>query len=91
MSNQKRILISIPEALLSEVDKFTAENKITRSEFVREAMSSYLKEKKKSIIRELMKTGYTKMGEINLEIAEECLSADNAALKIYEEKLSECE
>ncbi len=87
MSSEKKILISIPEALLFETDKFLSDAKMTRGEFIREAMSFYLKEKR----HEQMKKGYAEMGDINLEIAEGCLSADNAALKEYEEKLSECE
>ena len=91
VSNQKKILISIPEALLFETDKFLSDANMTRSEFIREAMRFYLKEKKRKVMHELMKKGYAEMGDINLEIAEGCLSADNAALKNYEEKLSECE
>ena len=91
MSENKKILISIPEALLSETDKFLSETKVSRSEFIREAVSFYLKEKKREGIRDSMKKGYAEMGEINSEIAEACVSADNAALKLYEQKLSECE
>lgn len=91
MSGQKKILISIPEALLLETDTFLSDAKMTRSEFIREAMSFYLNQKKRDKMHERMKKGYAEMGEINLEIAEGCLSADNAALKKYEEKLSECE
>ena len=87
MSSEKKILISIPEALLSETEKFLSDAEITRDAFFCEAISFYLKEKR----RLKMETGYAEMGEINLEIAEGCLSADNAALKKYEEKLSECE
>ena len=91
VSSKKKILISIPEALLFETDKFLSDAKMTRSEFISEAMRIYLKEKKRESLCEQMKKGYAEMGEINLEIAEGCLSADNAALKNYEEKLSECE
>ena len=38
----------------------------------------------------MMEKGYTDMGDINSEIAESGLAADNEALIIYEEILSEC-
>lgn len=35
--------------------------------------------------------GYAAMSEINLEEAELCLGSDNDALRVCEEKLTECE
>lgn len=40
----KVINISLPEELLSEVDRMTQQEKRTRSEFFREAVRRYLKE-----------------------------------------------
>lgn len=42
------------------------------------------------LIKELEK-GYKEMSDINLELAQECLDADNACLSLREEKLTECE
>ena len=86
MSEQKRILISMPSSLLSEIDEAAARDNVSRSEFVRLALGVYLKEKKRSLILK----SYTDMGDINSEIAESGLAADNEALIIYEEILSEC-
>lgn len=43
------------------------------------------------LIREQLKKGYKEMAEINLELAQTCLEADNESLSLCEEKLTECE
>lgn len=91
MQKHKKILISLPEVLLNEVDVFVESENTNRSEFVREAIKSYLKEKKRQRTEEQMKKGYLQMGKINSEYAEDCLFADETQLKEYEEKLAECE
>lgn len=91
LSEQKKILVSLPEVLLSEVDEFVKCERINRSEFIREAMKLYMKEKRRQKIDEQMKKGYVQMGKFNLEYAEQCLEADSEQLLGYEEKLAECE
>lgn len=91
MSRLKKILISLPDTLLDEVDNLATQQDINRSEFVREAMKLYIKEKKKSELNSRMKKGYEEMGDINLEISEYCLRADSIQQQSYEEKLAECE
>ena len=91
MSRQKKILISLPDALLNEVDNLATAQKINRSEFIREAMKLYIREKKKADIASSLKKGYEEMAMVNLEIAEFCLEADNIQQQTYEEKLAECE
>lgn len=91
MSELKKILISLPETLLQEIDAFTKTERLNRSEFVREAMKCYIRERRKAEIRERMKKGYVEMGKINLEIATLCFEADCMQCIKYEEKLAECE
>ncbi len=91
MSQQKKILISLPDSLLNEVDNLATSQKLNRSEFIREAMKLYIREKKKADIASKLKKGYEEMSMLNLEIAEFCLEADNIQQQSYEEKLAECE
>lgn len=91
MAELKKILISLPNALLEEVDSIASIEKINRSEFVRQAMKLYIREKKKLKMRDSMKKGYQEMAEINLKLAEICLEADNEIQKKYEDRLAECE
>jgi len=91
LAELKKILISLPNALLEEVDSIASIEKINRSEFVRQAMKLYIREKKKLKMRDSMKKGYQEMAEINLKLAEICLEADNEIRKKYEDRLAECE
>ncbi len=81
MAELKRIMISIPNSLLQEVDGFIAMEKLSRSQFVREAMRLYIEERKRKAVRDLMRKGYQEMAVINLTLAEEGLSAD---VEVYE-------
>ncbi len=85
----KKILISVPETLLDKID--SAKNGISRSEFIRNAVSKELSALEKEKLYEELKKGYMSMGEINLSLAEEGISADNEQLLTYEQKLSESE
>ena len=91
MSRQRKILISVPDSLLMEVDDFTNAKNINRSEFIRDAIRLYMKEHKRKELYESLKKGYEEMAEINLEIADFCVDADEAQQRAYEVKLSECD
>lgn len=91
MATQKKILVSLPEELLYEVDALVEGEGITRSEFIRQAMKQMLEQKHTMEARERMRRGYEEMARINSEWAELGLSQDMRVLDAYEEKLSECE
>ncbi|CUH96283.1 hypothetical protein P22_2373 [Propionispora sp. 2/2-37] len=77
MAELKRIMISIPNTLLQEVDGIIAMEKLSRSQFVREAMRLYIEDRKKKAIRDMMRKGYQEMAVINLSLAEEGLLVDS--------------
>ncbi len=91
MSELRKILISLPDNLLKEVDSIVSVEKINRSEFVREAMKLYIREKRKIEMRDKMKKGYQEMAEINARLAEMCFDADSEQQQKYEERLRELE
>lgn len=90
MSGVKRIMISIPESLLEEVDGLASMEKRNRSEFIREAMRLYISERKRRTIREQMKKGYQEMAQLNLAMAMESYDLEHEVQTYYEEKLAEC-
>ncbi len=91
LPEQKKILISLPVDMLDKIDELSAEENISRSEFIRREINRGIEGKYKSKIREELKNGYIEMAHINLSIAEMCFEADNDTQLCYEEKLSECE
>ncbi|MCR4437155.1 MAG: ribbon-helix-helix protein, CopG family [Clostridiales bacterium] len=91
MAELKKILISLPDNLLKEVDYIVSMEKTNRSEFVREAMTLYIREKRKIEMRDRMKKGYQEMAEINTKLAEIYIEADDEQQRKYEECLGELE
>jgi len=91
LGNLKRVMISLPNQLLQEVDGYVKKSSGNRSEFIREAMKSYLEEKKRQEIREQLKSGYLEMSAINLQLADEGIKCDGPTIYFYEEKLAESE
>ncbi|MBC7074936.1 MAG: ribbon-helix-helix protein, CopG family [Syntrophomonadaceae bacterium] len=76
----KRIIITVSQNLLAEVDDIREVESKNRSEIVREAISFYLRERKRNLMREQMKKGYLEMAEINLSIASEHIGLEDEAL-----------
>lgn len=74
--NTKRIMISLPDHLLQEVDGIVEKENSNRSEFIRQAMRLYLVERKNRVLRESMQRGYMEMAKINLYISSEAFQAE---------------
>lgn len=89
MSQVKRIMISLPDSLLAEVDGIAASEQLNRSEFIREAMKLYIAEHKRRLLREQMKNGYLEMAKINLALAVEHYRLEAEVSRIYELPLTE--
>ena len=89
LAELRRVLISLPDNLLKEVDTIVSLEKTNRSKFVCDAMKLYLRERHKIEMRDRMKKGYQEMSEINIKLAEICFEADNEQQEKYEERLRE--
>lgn len=91
LAESKRIMISLPESLLAEVDGIVTVEKRNRSEFIREALNNVLHERRKKGIHEQMRRGYLEMAQLNLSIARELYSAEQEVLEGYEVSMMECQ
>ncbi len=91
MPQQKKILLTLPDTLLKDLDNLAKEENITRSKLIRDAMMAYVSGRERAFMLERLKRGYMEMSEINSDIAELCFDADSEVLYRYEEKLAECE
>lgn len=87
----KKIIVSLPNNLLKQIDYIIAYENKNRNEFIQEAMKLYIKEREKLKIREQLKLGYVKMAQVNIEFAELGICADCKDFVMYESRLSECE
>lgn len=90
MADTKRIMISLPDSLLEEIDGIVSIEKRNRSEFIREAMKLYIRERKKIQIKEELKRGYREMGNLNVALSEIGIESDYEELCDYEAKLTGC-
>lgn len=88
MPKTKRVMISLPQTLLNEVDGIVSSEKKNRSEFIREAMRLYILERKKKEIRKKMQAGYREMAQINLSLANEAVEVENEANRLLEEMVT---
>lgn len=84
MAQVKRIMISLPDSLLAEVDGFIRRNHLNRSEFIREAVRRYMEEHRRRELRQRMKEGYLEMAELNLTLAEGAVAVDSEVFENYE-------
>jgi mRNA interferase MazF len=88
VQNTKRIMISLPDYLLQEVDGVVEHENSNRSELIRQAMKLYLLERKKRVLREAMQRGYMEMAKINLHMASEAFHAEEDADLIVDRLVS---
>jgi CopG family transcriptional regulator/antitoxin EndoAI len=75
-SNLKKIVVSLPQQILNEVDGIMRQENVNRDELIQQATKQFLRERKKRYIRESMRQGYMEMAKINLNIASEAFLAE---------------
>ena len=66
--NKEKIVFTLPEGILSEVDKIIQMENSNREDFAKAAFQFYITQKKN--LKETMIKGYKEMGRINLSLAE---------------------
>lgn len=88
MAELKKILVSLPDKLLKEIDEIVSIEKRNRSEFIREAMKLYIRERRKMEMREKLIRGYQDMASINSEWCELGLDDMDETFVKYETMLS---
>ncbi|MCX7884952.1 MAG: ribbon-helix-helix protein, CopG family [Caloramator sp.] len=90
MTDSKKIVVSLPKNLVDEFDELVnCKSGKNRSQFIREAVILYIKERKQMNMKELMKKGYEEMAAINCELSELGIAADCVELAKYEAGLAE--
>lgn len=77
----ERVMLTMPEELLEEVDQAARRRKQNRSEFVRAALREYLKQLRQAEFEALLAEGYREMGASQAELVEESLPLQAEAAK----------
>ncbi|MBS7262102.1 MAG: ribbon-helix-helix protein, CopG family [Eubacteriales bacterium] len=88
MTENKKVLIIMPEILIGLTDETAKAEGVSRSELIRRAVKLYIGQKHRMEIREKLRRGYEQMAPINKEWAELGLGTE---LETYEALLAESE
>ncbi|MBQ2897324.1 MAG: hypothetical protein IJE46_03255 [Clostridia bacterium] len=86
----KKMEVTLPQKLIDELKDIAEAVDCTINDIVEKSLKFYVRKCKKINIENLKK-GYGEAAVFNLDYAEMCLCADNEALTVCEEKLSESE
>jgi CopG family transcriptional regulator/antitoxin EndoAI len=89
MVQAKRIMVSLPDSLLQEIDGIVRCETGNRSAFIREAVRLLVDERRRRERLEKYRTGYEKVGQLNRRLAEDGLITDCRDLEKYETYLDE--
>jgi CopG family transcriptional regulator/antitoxin EndoAI len=87
VAQAKRIMISMPDSLLQEVDGIVNRETGNRSEFIREAVKLLIAERSQRGNLEWYRVGYEQVGKLNRMLAEDGLAVDCGDLEKYENYL----
>lgn len=87
MAQAKRIMVSLPDNLLQEVDGIVRRETGNRSAFVREAMALLIEVRRNKERMERYRAGYERVGKINVMLAEDGMEEDSQELDKYENYL----
>lgn len=87
MAGQRRILVSLPDTLLKQLDAQIQLTSIGRNEFIRQSVEYYILECQRHASQAQVAAGYQAMGALNLSIARE--TEDDTDLSAYEKALAE--
>lgn len=87
MAQAKRIVVSLPDSLLQEVDGIVSRETGTRSDFIREAVRRLIEERHRLVEMEKYRLGYEEIGNLNQTLAEDGWVADSSDFENYENYL----
>ena len=86
----KKIEVTLPQSLINDMVYIADSLECNLNDIAEKSIRAYVVKYKKIDLQSL-KEGYGEAAEFNREYAEMCLCADNQALTVCEEKLSESE
>jgi len=69
----ERVMLTMPQELVADVDRAARRRGQNRSEFVRAALHDYLEQLRRAEFEALLAEGYREMAEVAAELVEESL------------------
>ncbi len=87
MTEPKEISVQFTPDLLEEMDDLARSLDLTRDELICDVMQSYLKVRRGYDLQQSLRSGYEKMGDLNLRIAENMLPLENEGSDVHMQNL----
>lgn len=87
----KRISVSLPDDIVSDIDKLSESSGVSSSVFIESVIKMYLAERRRIENYDRLRKGYAEMAEVNLSIARDFFNTDQATQDAYEDYLMGCE
>lgn len=88
---KERVVFTLPDSLVTEVDKIVKTENTNREEFAKAAFQFYITQKKKTDLKDAMIKGYKEMGQINLALAELGMTIEVSSNEYCEGKIAQGE
>jgi len=82
-TTMQRVIITIPPALLTQVEDAAAKLNFSRSRLIREALAQYVEAQHLQELRELLKEGYLFRAEESRQLAQEFFAAEQEVADRY--------
>ncbi|WP_195940790.1 ribbon-helix-helix protein, CopG family [Romboutsia sp. 1001713B170131_170501_G6] len=89
--SKEKIVFTLPDSLVSEVDHIVEMENSNREDFAKAAFQFYITQKRKIDIKESMIKGYKEMGQINLSLAELGMTDEVSSEDCMEGKIAQGE
>ena len=89
--SKEKIVFTLPDSLISEVDHIVQMENSNREDFAKAAFQFYITQKKKIDLKESMIKGYKEMGQINLSLAELGMTNEVSSKDCIEGKIAQGE
>jgi CopG family transcriptional regulator/antitoxin EndoAI len=79
----QRIMVTIPDSLLMQIEEATTRANLNRSQFIRQAIKHYLEEQHRQELRALLQEGYLAHAAESQELAAAFFAAEQEATERY--------
>jgi len=76
MTHSKKITITLSKDTMRKLNHLKRQSGLDYNTLVNQALCTYLTREKKKRVLSFMRQGYTYMGKINLELANDCIGVD---------------
>ncbi|MGM0369614.1 MAG: CopG family ribbon-helix-helix protein [Bacillota bacterium] len=91
MTDLKKPVVSFTNDMVQELKGIARERDQECSDFINEILSPHLIRNRDENFSQKLKSGYLKMGDLNLKLSRKYFKSENKSFFNYEDRLAECD